>query len=369
MKLDEVRIGLVGAGYIAGVHSAAYRAVTGTYADGPGRVTLAAVADNLAGRAERLALGWGWERSERDWRAVTRAEDIDVVDVSVPNVLHAEVAIDALEHGKHVICEKPLARDLESASAMCDAAAQAGRVAQVCFYYRLWPAISWVHELIADGAIGRLQHFRGWMLQDYAAEAGHDLGWRARPADAGAGALGDLGSHIIDIARYLCGEITQVCARTRSFVGRAGGNGVVDDLVTMLVDFEDGVGGVLEASWALHGHKCDLGFDLVGDAGAVRFSWERANEVELLEGEPGDPANGFRRVLVGGAQPDVDNFVAVAGQGMGYRDAFTIGLGRALRAIAAGASAAEPTFDDGLKVSRVVSAALDSAQSGAWVTV
>ncbi|HEY1853327.1 MAG TPA: Gfo/Idh/MocA family oxidoreductase, partial [Solirubrobacterales bacterium] len=201
-RSGKVRVGIVGAGYIAQVHSAGYRSVVGTYDDGPEAVELVVVADGAADRAAELSRAWGWQRAETDWRQVTRAEDVSVVDVSVPNVLHAEIAIDALEHGKHVICEKPLAHDLESALAMAAAAQRSGQLAQVCFYYRLWPAIAWARQLVEEGVVGRPQHFRGWLLQDYAADPGHDLGWRARPADAGAGALGDLGSHIIDIARH-----------------------------------------------------------------------------------------------------------------------------------------------------------------------
>ena len=360
-----VRIGIVGAGYIAQVHSAGYRAVTGTY-EQP-QVELAAVADTAPDRRERLAATWGWGRAEPDWQAITRAEDIDVVDVSVPNALHAEIAIDALSHGKHVICEKPLASDLESAAAMAAAAEASGRVAQVCFYYRLWPAISWARQLVSEGAIGEIQHFRGWMLQDYAADSAHDLGWRGQKSEAGAGALGDLGSHIVDIAQCLCGPVADVLARTQTLLDRPSGGGSVDDLATLLVEFEGGAGGVIEASWALRGHKCDLGFDLVGDRGAIRFAWERSNEVEVLEGDPADPANGFRRVLVGGGQPDVSHFVAVPGQGIGYRDAFTIGLGHALRAIAAGELQSEPSFQEGFAVSRVIAAAQASAESGGWI--
>ncbi|MBS1887541.1 MAG: Gfo/Idh/MocA family oxidoreductase [Actinobacteria bacterium] len=367
-RSGKVRVGIVGAGYIAQVHSAGYRSVVGTYDDGPEGVDLAVVADGAENRAQELSRAWGWERVETDWRQVTRADDVDVVDVSVPNVLHAEIAIDALEHGKHVICEKPLAHDLESALAMAAVAERSGRLAQVCFYYRLWPAIAWARQLVDEGAVGRPQHFRGWLLQDYAADAALDLGWRARPADAGAGALGDLGSHIIDIARHLCGDISRLCANSRTIVDRPGDT-KIDDLISIMVEFDSAAGGVLEASWALRGHKCDLGFDLVGDGGAIRFSWERSNEIEVLQGDPADPANGFRRVLIGGAQPDVSRFVAVSGQGVGYRDAFTIGLGHALRGIARGDAATEPSFADGAEVSRVVAAALDSAESGRWTAV
>jgi levoglucosan dehydrogenase len=365
-RTDELRVGIVGAGYIAGIHSAAYRVVSGTYDEVPRRVTLAAVSDADLGRAEALATAWGWERQEPDWRAVTRAPDIDVVDVAVPNAVHAEVAIDALRHGKHVICEKPLADDVAGAMAMCDAADDARRVAQVCFYYRLWPAIAWARELVDSGAIGTPQHFRGWMLQDYAADPTHDLGWRARRGEAGGGALADLGSHIVDIARHLCGDIVNVCATARSTVSRSG---AIDDLTAMFVEFDGGASGLLEAGWALRGHTCDLGFDLVGDRGAIRFTWERSNEIQVLTTEPGDRPAGFQRIMIGGQQPDAHRFVGVAGQGIGYRDAFAVGIGHALTAITRGDVAAGPSFQDGLRVAQVVEAALRSAAERAWISL
>lgn len=364
-----VRVGIVGSGYIAGAHSAGYRAAAGTYPDVGGPVALTVAADAERSRAEALAAGWGWERVSDDWRAVTRADDVDLVDICVPNALHAEVAVDALAHGKHVICEKPLALDPVAAEAMVAAAEAAERVAQVCFYYRLWPAISWAKQLIAGGAIGAVRHFRGWMLQDYAADPDHPLGWRADRALAGAGALGDLGSHIIDLTRYLAGDIVSVCATTHTLVARQPAVPGLDDLVAMLVELEGGGSGVIEASWALRGHHCDLGFDLVGEDGAIRFSWERSNEIEVMTGDVTDPLDGYRRILIGRGQPDADHFVSVPGQAIGYRDAFTIGVGRALRAIASGDHQVEPSFADGLAATRVIAAAQRSAAARAWVGV
>jgi predicted dehydrogenase len=366
---DRIRIGIVGSGGIAHAHSAAYRLVAGTYPDVPRHVELIAAADVDPSRAAELETAWGYGRSHGDWRQITRADDIDVVDICVPNVFHAEVACDALAHGKHVICEKPIASTWEAARDMAAAAAEAERVAQVCFYYRTWPAIAWARQLLDSGELGAVRNFRGWMLQDYAANPAHDLGWRARLAESGAGALGDLGSHITDIARYLCGEITGVYATTRELVQRDVPTPGVDDLVTMVVDFESGIGGVLEASWALRGHKCDLGFDLVCDKGAVRFSWERFNEVGVLTGDVSDPDNGYRTVLIGGGQPDVGRFVAVPGQGMGYRDGFTIGVSKALGAVARGETSADPSFMDGFQVALVVDAAIQSASSRSWQPV
>jgi len=214
-----------------------------------------------------------------------------------------------------------------------------------------------------------VRHFRGWFFQDYAGSPRHDLGWRARLAESGSGALGDLGSHIIDISRYLCGEITSVSATMRELVDREVPTPGVDDLVSMMVDFGGGVGGTIEASWALRGKRCDLGFDVVCDHGALRFSWERSNELGVLSGDVTDPTNGYRTVLIGDGQPDVAHFVSVPGQGMGYRDAFTIGVSRALGAIARGATSAAPTFEDGVAVALVVDAVKQSAAERTWVPV
>jgi predicted dehydrogenase len=207
------------------------------------------------------------------------------------------------------------------------------------------------------------------MLQDYASDPSQDMGWRARAAEAGAGATGDIGSHVLDIARAFCGDLDQVAAAARSTVDRADSDALaIDDLASALVKFRSGASGVIEAGWAMRGHRCDLGFDLVGSDGAIRFSWERSNEIEILEGGA-DPAGGFRRVLVGGGQPEVERFIAVPGQGLGYRDAFTVGLGRALVAAAAGGGDPGPTFADGLATNRAVAAILASARDERWGTV
>ncbi len=370
MSADQVRVGIVGAGYIAAVHSAAYRCVAGTFPEGPREVSLIAVADADAARGQALQRLWGWQRFEHDWKAITRSDDIDVVDVCVPNSLHAEIAIDALAHGKHVICEKPLANDLAGAREMCAAAEGSPKLAQVCFYYRLWPAIAWAQQLVGSGQIGAIQHFRGWMLQDYAADPSHSMGWRTTRAAAGAGALGDLGSHVTDVARSLCGDVSAVSAMTRQLVARPQEAAELDDAAMMLVEFSSGASGVIEASWAMRGHKCDLGFDLIGERGAIRFSWERSNEIEVLSGDPDDPSNGFKRVLVGGGiQPGSERFAGVPGQGVGYRDAFTLGIGQALSAIATQASTVGPSFEDGLRVAEVAAAALRSAETRQWTAI
>ena len=263
---------------------------------------------------------------------------MDLVDICVPNALHAEIAIDALAHGKHVVCEKPLASDWSSARAMVQAAAAADRVTQVCFYYRVWPAVSWAAELVSSGRLGRPRHFRGWMLQDYAANPAHDLAWRARIGESGAGAS-------VTSARTSSTWPARCAATSRRSAARCTRWSIAvrprrasTTSPRCWSGSRTAPSGVLEASWALRGHHCDLGFDLTCENGGVRFSWERFNEVQVLEGDAADPTNGYRVVHIGKGQPDVDRFVSVPGQGMGYRDTFTIGVSRALTAIAAGQS-------------------------------
>jgi levoglucosan dehydrogenase len=355
-----IRVGLIGAGYIAGVHSAAYRVVAGTYPSQLPPVELVRVVDPAGDRAAALASAWGWREIAHETEAVTEADDIDVVDICAPNHAHASVALAALGHGKHVVCEKPLAAELADAREMALAARQARRVAQVCFYYRTWPAVAHARHLIEDGAIGEITSFAGRMLQDYAADPRVALGWRASRQEGGAGALDDLGSHILDIARFLVGDMRVVAATTRSTVQRQGP--AVVDAASARVEFASGASGVIEASWAAHGHACDLGFEIEGTHGAIRFAWERANELHLRQGSspPG-------RLLVGPGMPGAGAYLGVPGQQMGYRDAFTLGLGRMLAAVAAGERSATPTFDDGLRVAELVAAICRASQQDGHV--
>lgn len=370
--MKSISVGIVGAGYIAKNHSLAYRGAPAVYADELPAVKQVRLADIDPAAARAGASAWGWADSTDDWRAVTRADDVDLVDIVTPNQAHREIALDAFAHGKHVICEKPLAASLVAAREMERAADASGKVNQVCFYYRLWPAVAYARQLIDEGRIGTIRHFRGHMLQDYAGAPDAPMSWRFRRASAGAGALGDLGSHVIDLAEYLAGRIARVTAHARTFISeRATPNGGrepvdVDDLTGMLVAFESGASGSIEASWAASGHRCDLGFDVIGDRGALRFGWERANELEFYSGEDPDERAGFRNLLLGRGHPGVAPFIFAHGQGLGYGDAFTVGIGAALRAVAAGEQVA-PSFVDGVRVAEVVDAAVRSAHDERWV--
>jgi len=372
--MTVLRVGLVGAGYMAKAHSLALRSVTGFDWPNAPRFDLVRVADLKARAAEDVAARWQWTEHAGDWRSITRAGDIDVVDIITPNDTHAEIAIDALAHGKHVLCEKPMANGVAAGRAMVDALKASGCQAVVNFVYRVWPAIEHAKQLIDGGAIGRIRLFDGHFFQDYALDPDMPHQWRHSKSIAGGGAFGDIGAHIADIARYLVGDILRVAARSRRFTDRrpkaVGSTDAVavdvDDATMTLVEFASGAMGTIHASWAATGHKTDLGFTVIGSRGAIRFGWERTNELQFFD--QADPADrgGFRTIILSGQHPGAEHFWFAPGQGMGYGEAFVLVVRRLARAILNGEPAA-PSFEDGLRCLEFVHAANQAADGGGWV--
>jgi predicted dehydrogenase len=371
---ETVRVGLVGAGFVARAHTLAYvqhRLLRGPPASS---MVLARIADIDQTRARQAALDLGWQSATESWRDVAEAEDVDLVDVVTPNDTHAEIAIAAATAGKDVLCEKPLAPDVDSARAMYGAVRRAGVRHGVAFVYRNWPAMRLAKRLIEEGRLGELVRFRGSFLHDYALDPDLPLSWRLTRSRAGAGSLGDVGSHLIDLARFLVGEIRQVMARSRTVVPhrrRAGstefGNVDVDDVTDVLLDFERGASGVLEANWVSAGSKTDLRFEVTGTSGAIRFSWDRPWELGFYSDDDPVHARGFRQIVSGPEHAGSNLFWPVAGHGLGWADAFTIFLYQALSAAADDTTA--PTFLDGLRAAEVVDAAVRSACERRWVAV
>ena len=373
--MTAVRVGLVGAGFMGKIHSIAYRNAAMLFGSEIPVVDSVAVTDFDPAVAERAARDWGWARSVPTWEEVTSADDVDVVDICTPNDTHVDIALDALANGKHVLCEKPLALDGDSAHQLCQAATETDRVTQVGFVYRQWPAVAMARKLIDEGAVGQVRTARARFLLDYNSNPDVPMSWRFDRARAGSGALGDVGSHCIDLLQYLAGPIAAVAARMQTFVDRRRGpDGVpvdvtVDDQTEILADFESGATGTILASWAGTGHKCDLGFEVVGSRGSVAFGWQRSNELQFFDaGEPLD-RQGFRTILVGPAHPGADGIHTVAAQGLGYTDAFTIAARNTLRNLAAGTVILGPTFVDGLRVAEVTDAVIAAVASGSTVAV
>ena len=390
--MNALRVGMVGSGFIARVHSLAYNSVSRYYWPALPDVLRVRIADVTADLARTGAARLGWEGATSDWREITRSPDVDLVDIVTPNDTHAEIAIDAARHGKDIFCEKPLAPDVASARKMYEAVSEAGIVHQVGFAYRRWPAVQLAKQVTVQGQLGRILHFHGLYFHDYGLDPYLPISWRFEARRAGAGSIGDLGSHVIDIARYLVGEIVRVLARSRTFITRrplgtaesdssfrrgAGGampepSGLglvdVDDATDMLVEFDNGATGVIQTSWMAGGHKNDLGFELFGDRGAVRFSWQHANELSFYSTEDPEEVAGCRNIVIGPIHPGAAPFWPVPGLGMGYSDVFLIAIRDLLEAVAQ-RRPASPDFLDGLRACEVVDAAVRSAASGGWVDV
>ena len=370
---DRIRVGMVGAGFMGRTYSLALRVAPGLawpQVPSTAQVRLVEV-DPKAGRS--AAEAWGWQELQDDWQAVTRADDIDLVLVLTPNDSHAEIAIDALRHGKHVLCEKPLSNSLDGARAMYRAAAGSGRVHQVGFVYRKWPATAFARELIESGELGEVVHYRGHFFHDYGLDPALPATWRLRKGSSGGGSGADIGSHVIDMARYLVGEIDGVFARSRThFTQRPlpeqPGVSVpvdVDEITDMLIAFDSGITGTLQTSWLAGGHKMDLGFAVHGTKGSVEFTSEQPTEVRLYKTSDPTPESGFRVIPIGPRHAGGELFWPVPGMALGFGDGFVIAIRDLLRSIAQ-QQAATPDFLDGLRAQEVVAAAQASAADLAW---
>jgi len=336
----------------------------------PVRELVVEATDELAADAQARL---GFNRASSDWRSAVEDPDVDVVTVLLPNHLHHDVVLAALAAGKHVICEKPLAPTVEEAREMAEAAAAAGVVHQTGFNWRLTPAVLMARKLIEDGTIGEVRSFRGEWLADF---GGPELPmtWRFQRATAGSGALGDLGTHVIDWARFLVGEITDVVSLSRTYTTQRalpdGGQGTVDvdDDTSLLVEFEGGAHGSMHFGWAVPGRKSYAAFEIVGSAGSVLFDWEHMNELRLYDSrDPGD-RQGFRTVLVGPGQPHGEHFWPIPGYQIGYAETKVVQLLELLRAVA-GEAPVSTSFDDGVAVAEIGQAIQRSWETRGWVEV
>jgi predicted dehydrogenase len=382
---------MVGYAFMGRAHSQAWRTVDRVF-DLPLRPRLAAICGRDRAGAEAAAGRLGWAAAETDWRALIARDDVQLVDIAAPGGLHAPIAIAALQAGKHVLCEKPLANTLAEAEAMAaaaDAAFPSGARAMVGFNYRRVPAIALARRLVEQGRIGTLRHVRAVYLQDWLVDPDSPLTWRMQVEQAGSGALGDLGAHIVDLARFLTGdEIAGVSAVSATFVeerplldgsgaadgtGRAGRTGrvTVDDAVVFSARFASGALGSFEATRYAAGRKNGLRIELNGSAGSLAFDLERLNELEFYDGDDTDGGStaGFRRILV--TEPDHPYLSGwwPPGHTLGWEHTFTNQARDLLTAIADGGQPT-PSFGDGLAVQRVLDAVQRSAGAGSrWEAV
>lgn len=364
-----IGVGMLGYAFMGRAHVNAYRTLPYMATKLPLSPRLVAIAGRTEQGVHDAAQRFGFERSETDWRALIADDAIGLFDNGGPNAVHAEPTIAAAEAGKHVICEKPLGRTAEEAHEIWRRVQATGVKAMCAFNYRFVPAVRQARRLIEAGELGEIYHFRGRYLQDWIADPTFPMVWRLSKEAAGSGALGDLGAHVIDLARYLVGEITTIAGTARTFVeDRPGGHVDVDDAVEAVVEFEGGAVGTLEATRFAVGRKNGLSFEINGSKGSIAFDLERLNElsVHLSGSRPGAQVQGFRQVLV--TEPD-HPFMDMwwpPGHIIGWEHTFSHELLHLLSAIASDGQIGPDgaTFEDGYRAAEVCDALLRASETG-----
>ena len=369
-----LRVGLIGYGFMGRAHSNAWRQAP-RFFDLPANVRMSTLCGRNARALKKAAATLGWEKCVTDWRAVVNDPEIDIIDISTPNDSHAEIAIAAAAAGKAILCEKPLARDVGEAERMAGAVGKARVVNMVCHNYRRVPALALAREMITRGELGdRLYHYGARYAQDWIADPQFPLVWRLRAEAAGSGSLGDIGSHIIDLARYLVGEFREVCAMTETFVkqrplpGQRGRRGkvTVDDAVSVLGRFRNGALATLEATRFASGRKNGLTIEINGSGGSLVFDLEEMNRLQFYRTDDPTGRRGFREILVTESEHPYIEHWWPPGHLIGYEHSFVHTIADFVRAVVARRSAA-PTFADGLANQRVLEAIEHSARHRAWV--
>lgn len=381
-------VGLIGHAFMGAAHSQAWRTAPHFF-DLPLRPEMTVLAGRDRARATDAAERFGWASVETDWRRVLERDDVDLVDVCTPGDTHAEIAIAALEAGKHVLCEKPLANTVAEAEAMADAATRAaarGVRSMVGFTYRRVPAIGLARQLVAQGRLGQIRHVRAQYLQDWIADPAAPMSWRLQKERAGSGALGDIGAHIVDLTQHITGQrLSGVSGLLETFVGErpwpasegslsgvAGqgtGTVTVDDAAVFLGRFDGGALATFEATRFALGRKNAIRIEVNGSRGSLAFDFEDMNVLHFYDGDEPAATAGFRRILVTEPEHPYVGAWWPAGHGLGYEHGFTHQVVDLVTAIAKGQDPT-PSFADGLQVQRVLDAVERSAAADSvWTPI
>jgi predicted dehydrogenase len=382
--MRTLNVAMVGHGFMGAAHSQGWR-VAPRFFDLPAAPAMHLLVGRDPGAAGAAAERWGWHEATTNWRAAVTREDVDVVDVCTPGDSHAEIAIAALEAGKHVLCEKPLANTVEEAEAMAAAAERAaarGVVAMLGHTYRRLPATTFARDLVADGRLGEIYRVQAAYLQDWLADPTAPMTWRLRKDRAGSGSLGDIGAHIIDLTQFITGvPIAEVSGTLETLVRRrperAPSDGApaplaevtVDDTAVFMARFANGVLGTFEATRFATGRKNALRVEISGSKGALAFDLERLNELQLYDATATGTERGFRTILVTEPGHPYAGAWWPPGHTLGYEHGFSHQVKDFVEAVVAGTQPA-PSFADGLQVQRVLAAVERSAAEGsAWTAV
>ncbi len=381
----SLAIGMIGYNFMGKAHSNAWRQAA-RFFDLPATLDLHTICGRSSAAVEAAASRLGWRRHSTDWRAVVSDPEINIIDICTPNDSHAEIAIEAARHGKAILCEKPLALNVAQCREMLDAVTKAGVVHMVCHNYRRIPAIALAKRMIENGDLGdRIYHYRARYAQDWIADPNFPLVWRLQSDIAGSGTHGDIDAHIIDLGRYLVGEIAEVSGLMETFIkerpllesagegltakaGSKTGAVTVDDAVSWIGRFENGALANLEATRFAYGRKNHITLEINGSKGSLAFNFEDMNRLQFFDATDAPARAGFRDIIVTEGDHPYAGAWWPPGHIIGYEHTFTNTFADFVRAVVDGKSV-HPTFEDGLKNQIILEAVEQSAKSRAWVKV
>lgn len=384
--MKKLNIGLIGAGFMGKAHALAYAGMPMFFWPAPAIPVRKVICDVTEERSKEAAERFGFESYTSDWKKIISDINIDIVDISTPNDTHAEIAVAAAEAGKYILCEKPIARNVQEAKVMYDAVKKAKVVNMLAFNYRRTPAVALAKKFIEEGAIGKILNFRGTYLQDWSADPASPLSWRFQKSVAGSGTLGDIGTHIIDLARYLAGEFDEVFATLKTYIkerplqeGNVDKLGTVkssrkskmapvdvDDEATFLIRFANGAVGSIEATRNAWGRNNFITLEIHGDKGSIYFDYERRDELKVCFTSDPDDRRGFKTIYTGPAHPYGEGLWPIPALGIGYGETKIIECYDFIKAIVE-KSKASPDFEDGYKISLICDAVTESAKNEKWV--
>jgi len=386
--VKELNVALIGYKFMGKAHSFAY-ANANIFFDLPFRFRRRVICGRSRAPLERAMKQFGWEECETDWRKVVSRSDIDLVDIASTPETHRDIAIAAAKEGKMVFCEKPLAAELKDARDMYDAVVRCGVKHAVCFNYRMLPAVCLAKQFISEGRIGAVRHMRAVYLQDWIVDPSFPLVWRLRKEVAGSGAHGDLNAHLIDLARYLIGEFSEVIGMSATFVDRrpllketalletglaASGSAeefgevTVDDATLFLARFSQGAVGSFEATRFAPGRRNGQRFEINGSRGSIWFDLERMNELNYFSLDDDPRCQGFRTILAtDSCHPFAGNWWP-AGHIIGYGESFVNMVAHIALALGRDENPS-PDFSDGVSCQEVLEAVTTSVSARAWTAV
>ncbi len=370
----QLNIGLIGYGTMGKAHSLGYRNVSLFFEDVKVTPHLLVLCGRNEAKVAFAAAHYGWDYYTTDWREVVRDPQVNLVDICTPDHLHSEIAIAAAEEGKDIVCEKPLARNVIEGKRMLEATRKNDVRGIVAYTYRVVPAIQLAKQMVEEGELGEIYHFRASWLSDWAASPDVPFVWRFDGGVVSSGALGDIGSHIVDLAHYLVGEITEVTGYDKTFVKeRRGHTGEskqveVDDAAFFLAKYKNGVIGTFEVTRSALGNKEVFSFEINGSKGSVAFNSKQYNELQFFDFKEHSRIQGVRTIYVGNKYHPYGETPWPYGEVIGYSDLFGYQAYEILKAVAEKSEIAA-TFEEALQVQAVIDAVLMSKREGRWVRI